>query len=102
MVPKMMAEDMAVESEPGATDNQLSLSVDGNEFIKDWEDGNTYRLTVEVTQVAPGQFRVDSATPEDERENEGPAPEEEAGYEQPTNSNDYPDNPAVAKMLAKR
>lgn len=102
MDPKMMADDMTMQSEPGATDNQLTLGVDGNEFIKDWEDGNSYTLTVEVTQVAPGQFRVDKAVPEDQGENEGPAPDEAAGYEEPTNSGDYAENPAVAKMLAKR
>lgn len=94
--------DMAMEAEPGATDSQLTLSPADYAFTKDWEDGQTYKLTIEVTQVAPGQFRVDTAAPSEiASEEEGPATEEEAGYEQPTNSNTY-SNPAVAKMMAKR
>jgi hypothetical protein len=97
---KVMTSDMEMEAEPGATDNQLTLSLGDYVFTKEWEDGGTYRLTVEVTQTAPGVFRVDSAVPEEVAEEEqGPVETEEAGYSEATNSNSYP-NPAVAKMMS--
>lgn len=95
-----MGSEMEMENEPGSTDNELRLSPGDYPFIQDWQDGANYRMTVEVTQTAPGLFRVNVATPEGAPEGEGPAPEAEAGYSEPTNSGSYP-NPAVARLLGR-
>lgn len=93
-------EGMGMEGEPGATDSELTLSQAEHPFIADWEDGQTYKLTVEVTQLAPGRFRVDTASAAATSEDEGPAEEAAAGVSEPTNSADY-ENPAVAKMMSR-
>lgn len=90
-----------MQAEPGAGDNRLSLSPNDPafDFVKAWEDGKSYTLTVTVTQVSPGEFEVVSAKP-------GPEPEEgigeestEGGEAEATESEGYR-NPAIAKLMA--
>ena len=66
----------SVESEPGSTDNRLSLSVSEYPFIEDWEDSKEYTLTITVRQQAAGEFEVVSASPTGEAEE--PETEDEA------------------------
>jgi hypothetical protein len=97
--------------EAGSVDNRLSLTPSQFPFTKDWTDGSTYTLTVQVRQISPGEFEVVKA------DSQGAPGEEEPGnQEQPTGEQqeaagaegggeeeapgNYP-NPAVAKMMQK-
>lgn len=90
-------------NEPGATDNRLSLNPSQFEGMADWQDGETYEMTVRVRQVSQGEFEVLDATPSEAE------PEEEPGMKEPQASenegaepeSNYP-NPAVAKMMKGR
>lgn len=102
---KMMAEQApAVEGETGGSDNTLTWSPGDFPVTQDWEDGEEYTVTVTIRQTAPGQAEVLTLTPKGEEggEEEGPEASEEAGYTEPTNSNSYPSNPAVAKLMAAK
>jgi hypothetical protein len=96
-----------MDSEPGASDNRLSLTP--SEFgVEDWEDGKEYVFSkVRVRQVSSGEFEVLEATPEG-------APKEETQEANPGDSEStaedmggmgevesaYP-NPAVARMMKR-
>lgn len=98
------------KEEPGASENRMSFDPNDPafDFAKDWQDGNTYRMTVEVTQVSPGEFEVNSAReiggttegePEEPSEGAmaeaGPSPEPDLS----TTGGDGYRNPAIAKIM---
>lgn len=95
-------------TEPGASDNRLSLSIGDNPFLKSLEDGNEYDLVVKVRQASPGEFVVIKASPasgggeaEEEGEGEEMMSEGGKGESEPAADSgeaDYP-NPAVARMM---
>jgi hypothetical protein len=96
--------------EPGASDNRLSLDPNDEAFgfTKDWEDGNNYRLTVEVTQVSPGEFEVTGASEAPKEEGEEAMPDKEGAMgeagespelDRSTTGGDGYRNPAIAKIM---
>lgn len=94
--------------EAGATDNRLSLTPSQFEFTKDWRDGETYTLTVEVRQISPGEFEVVKADAQGAPESEEPGNTEQPSGEQQESAGgegespaNYP-NPAVAKMMQSK
>ncbi len=102
--PTGMAQD-----EAAATDNRLSLDPNDAafEFTREWEDGNSYRMTVEVTQVSPGEFEVTAGEEAPKEEGEETPPKDgamgEAGEspepDQSTTGGDGYRNPAVSKIM---
>lgn len=86
--------------EAGATDDRLSLTPSKFPVIEDWEDGQTYTLSVKVEQISPGEFKVLTAT-------SGAGAPEEPGTEQQTQGEQVneekepagPPNPAVQRMM---
>jgi hypothetical protein len=93
--------------EGGAVDNRLSLTPDQFPFTKDWKDGSTYSLSVQIRQISPGEFEVVKADEAGEPTAPEPGNEEQPSGEQQTTTepegespSDYP-NPAVAKMMSK-
>jgi len=47
-------------NEPGAEDNRLSLNPSDeqwSETLNAWEDGQCYKVELEIEQMSPGEFR---------------------------------------------
>ena len=63
-----------MDSEAGASDNRLSLSVGDFPFINNWEDGKEYDIKLTVAQQSNGEFTVVDAS-------ECESPAEDAGGE---------------------
>lgn len=91
-----------MSEEAGASDNRLSLNPSEFPFTENWQDGQKYRVTLDIEQVSPGEFTVIKG------EEAGGASEEAAEpgtTEQPAEEANeaekpaaYP-NPAVDKMM---
>lgn len=95
--------------EAGATDNRLSLTPSQFPFTKDWKNGSTYKMTVEVRQISDGEFEVIKADAQGApAETEEPGTQEQpsgdqqaAGAGEGETPGNYP-NPAVAKMMQSK
>lgn len=90
-----------MEGEEGSTDNRLVWSPGEFPETQDWEDGQTYTVTLTIKQTSPGAAEVLSMETEGAGE-EGPVASEDAGMTEPTDSTDYPENPAVGRLMRSR
>jgi hypothetical protein len=87
--------------EAGAQDDRLSLTPSKFPIVADWEDGQTYTITLKVEQISPGEFQVLSAdkpgTPQLEEPGTEQQPEGEPVNEEKAPAG--PPNPAVQRMM---
>lgn len=94
------------QEEPGSTDNRLSLSPGDYPFVKDWEDGQEYTLTIKVQQQTSGEFAVVSAEPQEEAPaEETPAEDTGEAIEEtppPGKQGGMNRNPAMARLMASK
>lgn len=92
-----------------SSENSLSLNPNDFQQVADWEDGQTYSVTLKVKQSAPGEFEVlDVTQAEAEGADEsGTGDEAEAGADDGGGEGEAPpakakgrySNPAVAQMM---
>lgn len=93
-----------LQNEAGASDDRLELNPN-TEAIADMKDGETRRVSMEITQVAAGSYTVANVQTVGETE-ETPEPGTEQQPEAPPNQGammpetEYP-NPAVRKMMMR-
>lgn len=99
------------EEEPGTENNLLNVDPNDAKFgdvVRDWRDGNYYRMTVVAQQISPGVFRVfdipsGEQTEATDANRPADAPDaaevaDEAKGQSAENSAGYP-NPAIDRML---
>jgi len=90
-----------MSDEAGASDNRLSLNPSQFPITEDWQDGQTYTVTLKVEQVSPGEFEVLSAdSPGAEKPAEPGMTEQPEG--EPVEEEKEaagPPNPAVRRMM---
>lgn len=92
-----------LQDEAGASDNRLELNPN-EEAVKDMKNGETRRLSMDVTQVESGSYtcaEIEKCGAEEEKEEPGTEvqPEAEPNEVDKESADEYP-NPAVAKMMA--
>lgn len=90
-----------MNDEAGAAEERLSLTPSKYPFVEDWEDGQTYTITLKVQQISPGEFQVMSATTPGDGTPEEPGTETQPEAE-PNNEETPPPgpvNPAVRGMM---
>jgi len=71
--------------EPGSVDNRLSLDPSDPKWadkIDAWGDGEKYAVTLEITQISPGEFEVTGVTDAKASEGEEGAGDEISGEEE--------------------
>lgn len=85
-------------TEPGAVDNRLSLDPNDKRWAKilaAWEDGETYKVTLEINQMSPGEFEVNSV----EEEGGEAEPDEGSDTEETSDTGGAKVNKSVKKMM---
>lgn len=90
--------------EPGSIDNRLSLNPSDPKWqdkIDSWQDGEKYTITVNVTQLSPGEYEVEDVTEAKDTESEGAGDETMGAEEDAETMNSTDGNPAMKKLMAE-
>lgn len=92
-----------MDTEQGATDNRLTINPsDFNGIAEDWQDGETYTVTLKIRQTSPGEFVVadmkESESPAEDAAEPQAAEESEAGQAGSGGDGGY-GNPAIERMM---